>query len=247
MESIAIVGYGNVGWQLAEHFKACSLPLKSIYTSQSVEIKGINVQNAHAVITEDVVLICQPDERIESTLNRIANTKSVVLHTSGSKSIEALKRFENCGVLYPFQTLTKGRLLPISQIPFYTESGSEHANKVLIELAQKLGASAHEMNSEDRRNLHLTGVLVNNFGNQLFHQASKYLNQNGIENASLEPLIRETVAKYFDLGGMKAQTGPAKRNDYSTIKKHLEQLDGSNLKDLYQLFTQIIKTEFNEQ
>ena len=38
-----------------------------------------------------------------------------------------------------------------------------------------------------------------------------------------------------------AQTGPAKRNDHKTIKRHLKQIENEEHRKIYELLTQSIK------
>ncbi len=59
----------------------------------------------------------------------------------------------------------------------------------------------------------------------------------------LKPLIIETAKKLNQLTPKEAQTGPARRNDKTTIKKHLGILQEASHTELYQLFTNaILKT-----
>jgi len=58
----------------------------------------------------------------------------------------------------------------------------------------------------------------------------------------LQPLIKETAHKIQTLTPLKAQTGPAKRNDQKTIKKHLEQLTDTQTKIYKTLTRSIIET-----
>ena len=57
----------------------------------------------------------------------------------------------------------------------------------------------------------------------------------------LKPLILETAYKVQNLSPYMAQTGPAKRNDKKTIKKHLKKLENSPHKAIYQLLTESIQ------
>ena len=63
----------------------------------------------------------------------------------------------------------------------------------------------------------------------------------GAEFDLLKPLILETARKVQDMSPFKAQTGPAKRNDKKTIKKHLKALDNKHHKAIYELLTESIK------
>ena len=63
----------------------------------------------------------------------------------------------------------------------------------------------------------------------------------GTEFDLLKPLILETALKVQEHSPYTAQTGPAKRNDKRTIKKHLKQLDNELHKDIYELMTKSIQ------
>jgi DNA-binding protein Fis len=62
-----------------------------------------------------------------------------------------------------------------------------------------------------------------------------------VEFDVLKPLILETAKKIQTMSPYMAQTGPAKRNDKKTIKKHLKLLEGSPHKDIYELLTTSIQ------
>ena len=55
----------------------------------------------------------------------------------------------------------------------------------------------------------------------------------------------ETARKVQDMSPYKAQTGPAKRNDKKTIKRHLKQLENKEHKAIYELLTASIKKTHN--
>ncbi|WNH11785.1 DUF2520 domain-containing protein [Thalassobellus suaedae] len=89
--------------------------------------------------------------------------------------------------------------------------------------------------------MHLAAVFVNNFTNQLYRIGHEITESEGAEFDMLKPLILETAKKVQDLSPFKAQTGPAKRNDKKTIKKHLKLLKEQHHKDIYELLTTSIQ------
>jgi len=64
--------------------------------------------------------------------------------------------------------------------------------------------------------------------------------------AILQPLIQETAKKILDLSPYDAQTGPAKRNDSKTIRRHFEQLP-NNYKEIYSLLTKSISNTYEQE
>ena len=64
--------------------------------------------------------------------------------------------------------------------------------------------------------------------------------ENQLDFDILKPLITETANKVQLLSPEAAQTGPAKRNDTTTINAHLTFLKDHNQKEIYKLLTKSI-------
>jgi hypothetical protein len=60
----------------------------------------------------------------------------------------------------------------------------------------------------------------------------------------LKPLMEETVSKLDDLSAFDAQTGPARRNDQSTILTHQSLLSEEEL-NIYNVLTKSIQKTYN--
>ena len=84
-------------------------------------------------------------------------------------------------------------------------------------------------------------MFVNNFTNQIYRIAHEITEKHGAEFDILKPLITETARKVQEVSPYMAQTGPAKRNDKKTIKRHLKLLDNPHQEDIYKLMTESIK------
>jgi predicted short-subunit dehydrogenase-like oxidoreductase (DUF2520 family) len=91
--------------------------------------------------------------------------------------------------------------------------------------------------------LHLAAVLVNNFTNALFVAAGDLISKKS-GNKQLKillPLIKQTVFKVESIDPREAQTGPAKRNDNSVMKKHLKLLsDNTDLQNIYKQLSHLV-------
>ena len=111
-------------------------------------------------------------------------------------------------------------------------------------LCNSIGLRFDYCTSKDRQKYHLAAVYVNNFVNHLFHKAQVQLQQNNLDWNMLKPLMEETVAKLDDLSAFDAQTGPARRNDQSTIDTHQSLLNTKEV-DLYHLLTKSIQNTYN--
>jgi hypothetical protein len=64
----------------------------------------------------------------------------------------------------------------------------------------------------------------------------------------LLPLIEETARKITEIEPYEAQTGPARRNDITTMEIHKKMLDeNAELEDLYDKISNLIINKYNEQ
>jgi len=98
--------------------------------------------------------------------------------------------------------------------------------------------------SLQRRVLHLGAVWVNNFPNHLYFLSKKLLEKHQLPYSLFSALIMSTVE-----GGIKdpyyAQTGPARRHDKITMKRHLDLLkDDKNAQKIYKLLSESIEKEY---
>ena len=83
--------------------------------------------------------------------------------------------------------------------------------------------------------------FIRYFTNQLYRIAHEITESKGAEFNILKPLILETAKKIQTMSPYMAQTGPAKRNDKKTIKKHLKLLEDNHYKEIYELLTTSIQ------
>jgi len=97
-----------------------------------------------------------------------------------------------------------------------------------------------------RKQLHLAAVFINNFVNHLYFIGEEICKQHEIPFEILYSLIIETSQKAVSLSPFLAQTGPAKRNDLTTIKKQLEMLPLPYQK-IYEILTSSITKTYNKK
>lgn len=243
MYSIVILGAGNVASHMFQAFQAsekCSVV--QVYNHQPESLKAFEKSAATTtdlseLIEADMYLLCLKDDVIESIAEQIQTKSGIIAHTSGSQSI--LKAL-NSAVFYPLQTFSKESKLNYSKIPFCLEANSEENLKILKTVASCISSEVFEISSAQRQTLHLAAVFVCNFTNHLYAIGESICKDDDMPFDILKALIRETSAKVQTNSPSKVQTGPAIRNDESTIKRHLSQLQNQNQKDIYQLITQSI-------
>jgi predicted short-subunit dehydrogenase-like oxidoreductase (DUF2520 family) len=246
---VAFIGSGKVATELA-----------LIFRFQGIEVTGISSRNHSSGNTlaarldcpfmkdpndldADLILIATNDSSVRE-LHTSLRKNSFVAYTAGAVNLADFPN-ENWGVFYPLQTFTENRHLTVDEVPILLESNSIELRNKMESLCELTGLRFEYCTSEDRQKYHLAAVYVNNFVNHLFHKAQVQLQQSNLDWNMLKPLMEETVAKLDNLSAFDAQTGPARRNDQSTIDTHQSLLNTEEV-DLYHLLTKSIQNTYNK-
>ncbi|MFT4803669.1 MAG: putative short-subunit dehydrogenase-like oxidoreductase (DUF2520 family) [Psychroserpens sp.] len=247
MITIVILGAGNVAHHLYKaFFSAENVTIKQWYNR---DIKSMRPFNSEVLLTSDlsqlveadIYIIAVSDDAITQLSEQLPFEDRLVVHTSGSVSPYDIDKKNRRGIFYPLQTFSKGAEINFAEVPLCLETLMRKDYQQLKHLGQSISKHTKRVNSDQRAALHLAAVFVNNFTNQLFRVAHEITESQGAEFDLLKPLILETANKIQNLSPFRAQTGPAKRNDKKTIKRHLKMLDNEHHKDIYKLMTASIK------
>ena len=246
INSIILFGTGNVGAHLAHVISESGFDLRQIYSRNPDNAEEIALpKNAKSIsdlqyadTTADLWLISVTDDVIPSIVQNLPDFDGIVAHTAGSIPIDALKRFRKRGVFYPFQTLSKSRVIDFSEVPLLIEGNQPETTQKLLRLAGILSTNVSEADSVLRARLHIAAVLACNFVNHLYTLSSDLLEEGGLSFKYLTPLIKETTRKVLYISPHDAQTGPAIRNDQHVIEKHIQQLSNKpGLQEIYRLLS----------
>lgn len=255
IQSVSFVGSGNVATHLALALKNVGVEIVEVFSEKTKNAKNFaaefNCSFAEGIqnlkMTSDMTLLAVPDSKIGEVSRLLPDSDSMVVHTSGITDISAIGTRKRFGVFYPLQTFSKERKVDISNVPFCIEANNENDFNLLMNLASRLSKNVNKVSSEQRKLLHLTAVLVNNFSNHMYNLAQEILETNNMDFDFLIPLIQETALKVKDIPPGKAQTGPARRKDSSTIKEHMEMLNAfPEYREIYKLLSEQIMKKYNE-
>jgi predicted short-subunit dehydrogenase-like oxidoreductase (DUF2520 family) len=246
MISVVILGAGNVATHLFKGFSKTSEVSvvqwynRSLSAIQSYESIVDITDDLNTLKDVDVYILAVSDDVICELSSKLPFKNKLVVHTSGSVSVYDIDKKHKRGVLYPLQSFSKNAEMDFANVPICIETIVKACFPILKELSLSLGSPIKRINSDQRRVLHLAAVFVNNFTNQLYRIGHEITESEGAEFDLLKPLILETAKKVQEMSPFKAQTGPAKRNDKKTIKKHLKTLESQHHKDIYELLTKSI-------
>ena len=258
MKSVVIIGSGNVAEGFARALTECGFEVRQIFARNAergaavAALAGCEWCGVPEHIAEaDLYITAVSDSAIESLLSALPIPEgAVVAHTAGSQPLVAIpSRFENRAVIYPLQTFTAGRRVDFGEVPLFIEASSEELLREVKAFAAQLSRTVIEADSQMRSQAHLAGVVVCNFVNHLYAMGDGLVQQAGLPFSTLAPLIAETARKAIESGKPSAvQTGPAKRNDRTTIERHLGMLEGDVcLQEIYEKLSQSIWKETSKR
>ena len=252
MISIVLVGTGNVARHLFDTFRLCP-------ETKVVQVLGRHEKNLDyfgkfpetgsdfkKLLPADLYIIAVNDDAIPSVSQLITDKNGIVVHTSGSTSMDVLSHHDHRGVFYPLQSFSKERKIDFKKVPLCLESNLKEDLELLKTLAHLISEHVYEISFQQRKSLHLAAVFVNNFTNHLYQIGNRICEENKVSFDILQPLILETAHKIKDLPPYDAQTGPAIRGDKRTMKKHMEELGDSDYREIYALLSQSIEREYSE-
>jgi predicted short-subunit dehydrogenase-like oxidoreductase (DUF2520 family) len=252
--SIVSIGAGNVATHLISYLhKKLGYEITQIYSRKIKNAKKL-AKKVKAEPTDNfakidgtgrVVLISLPDDII-ATLKIDTDKDTVLLHTSGATSSEVLSNMgNNYGVLYPLQTFQKDTKLNLKNVPIFTTGNNTETKLVLQTLANGISDNVVSITDQERTDLHLAAVISNNFIHHLASLSEQFLIEKGLQLDYLLPILKETFNKINAGNLIESQTGPARRNDKSTIKKHKKSLrKHKELLTLYKAITKSIKNQY---
>ncbi len=249
MFTVTLIGTGNVAWHLAstlvhsEKIQLCQVAGRNAQALKSFVSFAPTVASFDQIKRTDIVILAVSDDAVADVAQSLHTINSLIVHTSGSVKMDVLDKFENFGVLYPLQTFSKARELDLSSVPICVEANTAENLVMLGNIAGAMSTEVVQMSSRQRESLHLAAVMANNFSNHLLALTEVFCKEHELPFQLLENLMTETIAKAFDIGPAEAQTGPAQRGDYKTLKKHLEKIDHTSLNKIYnQLTNSILKS-----
>lgn len=255
IESVAIVGSGNVATHIATAIFKAGVKIKYLYSPTFSNCKLLAdkvcakaVENISDIGKDvDLIILSVKDSAIADIVKQLKEYDSILVHTSGGINIDVFNGCSNrCGVLYPLQTFSKNRMIVFNNVPLFIEANNQCVYTEIEEFAKLLSDKVFQANSERRKIMHVAAVFACNFTNHCYHIASNILEKEGIPFSTLMPLIEETNNKINDISPYEAQTGPARRNDSEVMASHLNMIEDVRYKEIYSLLSKSIIDSYKE-
>ena len=250
IQNMVVIGSGNVAWHMINAFSRKGIKVLQILAHNEKTARNLSkafsipyiLDPALLIKNADLYLVAIQDDHIREAALGLNLKKQLLVHTSGFSSIGVLSGASSCtGVLWPLQTLTAGKKVEFSNIPFFVEGQDDETADTLANFAGLISENVKVTNSPTRQKIHLAAVIASNLTNQLYSISASILERQDIPFSVLAPLILETAVKAGQQHPFRSQTGPAVRKDLRVIEKHLELLRGDpDFRDIYRLITENI-------
>ncbi len=248
---IVLIGAGNLATNLGKALKVKGFEIGQVYSRTDASAKSLadligcgfttNVQSIRK--DADVYIVSIKDTALAQLADQFTDGRehALFLHTAGSMPMDTF-HCERRGVFYPMQTFTKTKEVDFKEIPVFVEANQEDDLLMLKSIANALSDTVYELNSDDRRYLHLSAVFCCNFANHCFAIGEKLLKEHGgVPFSVMLPLIDETARKCHLMSPKAGQTGPAVRWDENVINKQIDLLsDMPQMQEIYKLMSKSI-------
>jgi predicted short-subunit dehydrogenase-like oxidoreductase (DUF2520 family) len=199
---------------------------------------GRAVNNIEEMKAADVWMLTPQDAAIAHCGEQLAasgllRAGDIVFHCSGAMPSSELKAAAERGAyvasVHPLKSFADPRDAVRSFTGAYCAAeGAREALEVLKPAFERIGARVSEIDAQFKTIYHAASVIVCNYLTALMEAGLRCYEKSGLPRdtaaAMMEPLVRETVDNVFNMGTVKALTGPIARGDHEVVAKQLRAL-----------------------
>ncbi|MBO5135182.1 MAG: DUF2520 domain-containing protein [Bacteroidaceae bacterium] len=250
-KKIVFIGAGNVATHFSTRLQQKGFLIQAVYSKTAESAKtlaqklGCEAYTAVRDLPEaDIYIFCVKDEVLPEKIRQISvlHPQALLIHTAGSISLSVFDLHKGGkAIVYPLQTFSKDRQIDWKNIPILLETDNVDTQRVVCDLVEGISTQIYEVDSEQRKWIHLAAVFACNFTNHCYDVAMSLLKEKGLPSEILLSLIDETTKKVHEMPARKAQTGPAVRNDMMVMSAHERMLENVPLAcELYKLLSRSI-------
>jgi predicted short-subunit dehydrogenase-like oxidoreductase (DUF2520 family) len=182
------------------------------------------------------VFLAVPDQAVAEVAAKLARMKPSArlsfVHVSGALGLDALHALRDhpTGSFHPLQAFPAPRdPEAFRETTVAVDASTPTLMRRLRGLARAIGATPKRVGDEDRVLYHAAAVFASNYVDVIVAEAVRLLGEIGWSEVeatrALLPLVEGAVAGIRERGPVQALTGPIRRGDAGTVKRHLAALD----------------------
>ncbi|MEZ5047932.1 MAG: DUF2520 domain-containing protein [Chitinophagaceae bacterium] len=249
---IVMIGTGNIGTYYSTCFKQHGHEIIQVVSNTESHAKALSNTlgcNYTTKIEElhqgaDVYFFAIQDDALLKLSKQLKLEDKLVMYAAGALSNENfLSMSKEVACIWCVYSIQKNNLPRHRRIPLVVTGTSKNACYKAHKLAESISDLVYEMDEDKKAIVHLGAVFSNNFVNHLYHISENLLTENDISFDILKPIIQNTAEKIMLHASKELQTGPAIRNDQSTMQKHVALLNPTpQTQHIYEVISKSIQT-----
>jgi predicted short-subunit dehydrogenase-like oxidoreductase (DUF2520 family) len=244
--TITLIGAGNLARTLGPALRAAGYKIDAVAARETASSRrraamlatslgAKAVPLAQAGPDSDIIWICHTDDALAETARKLARKNGwqgkIVFHSSGALSSDVLAPLRRAGAhvasLHPMMTFVPGASPKMSEVPLAVE-GDRQAVAAARQLVKRLRAEIFLIEKKFKTLYHALGSFSSPMLVATLATAERVGRAAGLSpnqtRRIIAPILRETIKNYVERGPAAAFSGPIKRGDLNTIRRHLRQL-----------------------
>lgn len=183
----------------------------------------------------DIIWLCHTDDALADTAGLLARRSGwqgkIVLHSSGALTSDVLAPLQRAGAhaasLHPMMTFVPRVTPRLKGVPFAVE-GDREAVAAARRIVRDLGAESFEIRKEAKVLYHALGSFSSPLLVATLATAERIGRAAGLSQKQLGklmgPIVQQTVKNYLEKGAAASFSGPIRRGNLNTVRRHLKDL-----------------------
>ena len=244
--AISLIGSGNLAQALGPALRAAGFPIVSVVFRGNPQsrrralalarrIGAKAVAMTEALPDASVIWLCHTDDALPETARVLAHkpgwSHKIVFHSSGALTSEILAPLKRAGAhvasVHPLMTFVPGAQPSFKGIPLAVE-GDQEAVTAASRIAHRLGAELFHIAKKSKVFYHALGAFSSPLLVATLATAERVGQAAGLSRQQtrkmIAPIVAQTIENYLEHGAAAAFSGPIKRGDLNTVRRHLRDL-----------------------
>lgn len=244
--SVTLIGAGNLAHALGPALRAAGYSIDAVAARETASsrrraamlarsVSARSIPLAQITSQSDIIWLCHTDDALAQTARSLAAKPGwagkIVFHSSGALTSDVLaplrRRGAHVASLHPMMTFVPGTLPRMREVPFAVE-GDREAVAAAKTIVKNLGAEVFEIQRRSKTLYHALGSFSSPLLVATLVTAERVGRAAGLSASQtrkvMAPILRQTFRNYEERGAAAAFSGPIKRGDLNTVRRHLREL-----------------------
>ena len=246
LRTVTLIGAGNLAQAIGPALRAAGYNIDAVASRSSAasrkrgntlarKLGARTIALEDAAPDSDIIWICHTDDALANTAKWLALKpgwkNKIVFHSSGALSSDVLAPLKHAGgsvaSLHPMMTFVPGSWPKLRGVPFAVE-GDARAIAVARRLVKELGAELFTIRKSAKPLYHALGSFSSPLIIATLVTAERVGRGAGLTASQtrkvIGPILHQTLKNYLEGGAAAAFSGPIKRGDLNTVRRHLKEL-----------------------